>query len=562
MPPRRRKPKVNTTKEIVRTLSPPALVEASSVVPNPPDARITGLDLDIHSSSLETWHPDFAHPQDLGSSPVVFFGQSNSNLGSDWVMVSNGPDHGLTDSLVTFPGLCKSPEQKALTPSAPSSSLRPPELRPKSKSPRPPESQQKLERAPNTKRMSTCDPDVDALLKRTRPDPSQTQPQDYEDGADDDDDESNRGAQSLSFACPYYRLNPVAHQQCLNYTLKRIRDMKQHLARRHYGPTFYCPACHRAFATIKIRDDHIRGRTCESRSSPTNNNLDGVSPTAQELLKQRVDRTVSAEKQWHAVYEILFGKPGTRRVDPYIRSVVRETLSMVRAFLRTTGSKIIPRILDSHATKDKENGSFVNIIHDVFTAVEVEFDNTIESRQMARVTSTRSTGSGTNTPEPTPTHQGLKSEDRNVANHLCFPTTASSGRAGSRRQATPMLKSNTFPGAYDVSSAASSSSSSDLSKSWPSHYLPLLDSSTFGIQQQFENHHGYYVQSSPLDFSTPRTMAGFASASPVFSATPTVWGPAPSLATDYSWNDNEEFLTGIGGSFHDSGFNYSNPTPS
>ncbi|KAK4208576.1 hypothetical protein QBC37DRAFT_296363, partial [Rhypophila decipiens] len=189
--------------------------------------------------------------------------------------------------------------------------------------------------------MSTSDPDGDALLKRTKPDPSQTQPQDYEDGADDDDDESNRGAQTLSFACPYYRLNPVAHQQCLNYTLKRIRDMKQHLARRHYGPTFYCPACHRAFATIKIRDDHIRGRTCEPRSSPTNNNIDGVSPTAQELLKQRVDRTVSAEEQWHAVYEILFGKPGARRVDPYIRSVVRETLSMVRAFLRTTGSKII-----------------------------------------------------------------------------------------------------------------------------------------------------------------------------------------------------------------------------
>ncbi|KAF4436522.1 hypothetical protein FACUT_6380 [Fusarium acutatum] len=37
-----------------------------------------------------------------------------------------------------------------------------------------------------------------------------------------------------AFACPYFRLDPVRHIECLSRKLYRIQDVKQHLSRRHY----------------------------------------------------------------------------------------------------------------------------------------------------------------------------------------------------------------------------------------------------------------------------------------------------------------------------------------
>jgi len=39
------------------------------------------------------------------------------------------------------------------------------------------------------------------------------------------------------FACPFYRLDPIAHEDCLRFTLNRMQDVMQHLRRKHKTET-------------------------------------------------------------------------------------------------------------------------------------------------------------------------------------------------------------------------------------------------------------------------------------------------------------------------------------
>lgn len=58
--------------------------------------------------------------------------------------------------------------------------------------------------------------------------PREEHPDDIEDGP--------------TLACPFYKRNQVRHSNCLHFRLKRIKDVKQHLLRKHKQP-YYCPIC-------------------------------------------------------------------------------------------------------------------------------------------------------------------------------------------------------------------------------------------------------------------------------------------------------------------------------
>lgn len=460
-------------------------------------------------------------------------------------------------------------------------SMQPPELKAKSTTSSGTANPLQPGQLSTTKRMST--PEADTSQKRTRPDPSQKPvppPERQEAHEDDNGDGSETNTKALEqnddeppptflFACPYYRRNPVAYQQCLTFKLKRIRDVKQHLSRKHYGATCFCPTCFRTFPTIGMKDDHIHGGNCVPKPSQAIDNIDAVSPNAQELLRQRVDRNASSEDQWFAVYEILFGKSVGDRVDPYVRSVVRETLGMVRAFLRATGYRIIPKILESNPRPDTDASGFEKIIHHVFDQVETEFDskitnsnnNTSEQRQNTRTSTLGSASSGTGTRGKAPSVPMVKPWEHTSTSE---PDTLSrspsrDGREVYQHSPVPMLQSHTFLGADDFSPAASSSSS-DLSESWPSHFLPLdlpvNDNTQLGTFEPFPSFNGFYngyrIQ-EPQEYPSHKPVAGFATVPPHYlTGTPTIYGPDGGMPTDYSWQANGVAFAGIGGGFHDS----------
>jgi hypothetical protein len=70
---------------------------------------------------------------------------------------------------------------------------------------------------------------------------------------------------SPPLSCPFYRANPLKYYKCQKYDLQRIKDVKQHIHRKHVKPDFYCARCYEVFGDAASRDSHIREGTCDIR---------------------------------------------------------------------------------------------------------------------------------------------------------------------------------------------------------------------------------------------------------------------------------------------------------
>ncbi|KAF6805471.1 hypothetical protein CSOJ01_09470 [Colletotrichum sojae] len=106
---------------------------------------------------------------------------------------------------------------------------------------------------PETGDMDQCPSHSDSSKKRFHPDGNsishreshkrqKPQGSDGEDSGDEtpvgasarrkDPSETDLAQPSL-LACPYYKLDSVKHLQCFKFQLKRVKDVKQHLMRKH-----------------------------------------------------------------------------------------------------------------------------------------------------------------------------------------------------------------------------------------------------------------------------------------------------------------------------------------
>ncbi|KAI1635809.1 hypothetical protein F4809DRAFT_427506 [Biscogniauxia mediterranea] len=74
--------------------------------------------------------------------------------------------------------------------------------------------------------------------------------------------EGNDNMNSRSFACPFDKSNSNKYSDCRTNILTRIKDVKQHVYRKHSKPHLYCPFCFQVFANANSRDTHIRQETC------------------------------------------------------------------------------------------------------------------------------------------------------------------------------------------------------------------------------------------------------------------------------------------------------------
>lgn len=144
----------------------------------------------------------------------------------------------------------------------------------------------------------------------------------------------------LTFACPYTKKDPMSYRDCYKYTLSRIRDVKQHLARRHQKP-LYCARCMDTFESEGERDGHIREAACPLQPSIT---LDGITESQKQKLAKKSASNTSEEAQWFAVYEILF--PGHRPPEsPYIDRELLQDITLYQDFLTTNGPRILSEVL-------------------------------------------------------------------------------------------------------------------------------------------------------------------------------------------------------------------------
>lgn len=154
----------------------------------------------------------------------------------------------------------------------------------------------------------------------------------------------NRGNdRELHLACPFYKSDRGKYQDCLKLQLKRIKDVKQHLNRKHMQPP-YCPSCGLEFDTQERQMKHSRVQLCQIRDYPR---PDGINHDQKETLSARADRNMELSDQWFAMWDVVFkGKP--RPSSAYVEDPMREAITGMRELWDQKGLGIVAETMRRH----------------------------------------------------------------------------------------------------------------------------------------------------------------------------------------------------------------------
>jgi len=142
--------------------------------------------------------------------------------------------------------------------------------------------------------------------------------------------QENQGGQATSarWACPFYKSNPRKHHHCLRYDLHRIKDVRQHIDRRHRNPELYCARCFQLFSTEQVRDAHARVAKCLVRPPPLDF-FEGVSEKQRRQIIQNASRGNTPAEQWYRIWDVV--SPGEDRpLSPYVGNYLEETVPLLR----------------------------------------------------------------------------------------------------------------------------------------------------------------------------------------------------------------------------------------
>jgi len=179
---------------------------------------------------------------------------------------------------------------------------------------------------------------------------------DDEDDDGDDDDWSHRGGgpsrkkprvkeKGPNFACPFLKRDPMKYETCCAYKLHRIRDVKQHLGRKH-GMPIYCAVCHQTFSDEDKRDMHTRERRCtqQPHAKP-----EGISEMQKKHLARKPPPNQTAEQQWYGIFDILFPEQRTKPPSPYLNmhEALFKGATDYHQFLEEQGPQILGDMLTS-----------------------------------------------------------------------------------------------------------------------------------------------------------------------------------------------------------------------
>ncbi|KAH8679347.1 hypothetical protein BGZ61DRAFT_535749 [Ilyonectria robusta] len=153
-----------------------------------------------------------------------------------------------------------------------------------------------------------------------------------------------------SFACPYLKKDSIEYHECCMRRLNRIRDVKQHLARRH-TPERYCSMCFKtSFANQSILQDHISDRSCTIHDPSV---LKGVSYDQPQQLSKKSDSKLTEEGQWFAIWEIIFaGSP--KQASAYIDAGLSVEMRLFSEYSYTRGPAMLSEAILSNPNCSKQ----------------------------------------------------------------------------------------------------------------------------------------------------------------------------------------------------------------
>lgn len=154
---------------------------------------------------------------------------------------------------------------------------------------------------------------------------------------------------SLRLACPFFKRDRAKHFTCLHFQLKRAKDVKQHILRKHQ---FHCPTCFAIFPDMQKCEEHMDPRVCQPGHWLEDYARANSISEAQKLeLSSRATIGRTDKEQWFSVWETLFPdvEPPS---DPYLRSEVEEGILMVRELLVSNGPLALENLSPTVSFRD------------------------------------------------------------------------------------------------------------------------------------------------------------------------------------------------------------------
>ncbi|KAK3368626.1 hypothetical protein B0H63DRAFT_488832 [Podospora didyma] len=226
-------------------------------------------------------------------------------------------------------------------------------------------------------------------LKRARPSLGKTNIREQDDEEEDAPGKSPQTGrkrrrlkdEGITFACPFLKKDPVLHQACCGYALTRIRDVKQHLGRRHQMP-IYCLRCFLTFEDELERDVHARDAGCDLMPYAR---PEGITEAQKRMLAKKAPSTQTAEEQWYGIFDILFPNHDPKPISPYMdqdRGLIRSSIAY-QGFLLEHGTHILSRVLIDNgavmgnlAYGEREREAFLHqILEDGFRNIFDQWSN-------------------------------------------------------------------------------------------------------------------------------------------------------------------------------------------
>jgi hypothetical protein len=170
------------------------------------------------------------------------------------------------------------------------------------------------------------------------------------DSADEDDNDGRRppvrkrpniteSDLAQKFACPYYKLDIENNTNCAVLKLSRIRDVKNHLIRRHWS-AFMCNRCWKNFDCAEAR----RGHPCEEQDWQAGQDL---RPDQRHELSKRREQGTSEQNEWFQIWDICTDKRRPQPASPYNDSGRWGQVAIFMEFLFTHGPTAIDATLTS-----------------------------------------------------------------------------------------------------------------------------------------------------------------------------------------------------------------------
>ncbi|KAK0620594.1 hypothetical protein B0T14DRAFT_521777 [Immersiella caudata] len=180
-----------------------------------------------------------------------------------------------------------------------------------------------------------------------------------DDEGDDNDVDSGRDSQGDSnarhqkryLACPMYKYDKTRHRGCSRLQLTRVRDVKQHLVRRHRMP-IYCPICKESFSDEKSRDLHTNKLACTKAAGGVS--IAGITEEQRDALSRRVNRSLNEAGQWNSIWDILF--PGAPRPgSPYVANKMEEAIDRILSCWQDQRSTLIEEFKTRHGSANLDS---------------------------------------------------------------------------------------------------------------------------------------------------------------------------------------------------------------